>query len=70
MRNKNINYDNWPNCTTPDCENKICLWAQKGLCAKCTKKRFGQAYMDNMYEKTHYPDGSPSNENIKWKFIQ
>lgn len=28
--------DRWPNCSTPDCENKACLWLSTGKCFPCS----------------------------------
>lgn len=35
---KKYGYD-WPNCTTPDCENKACIPSDK--CHPCTVKFYG-----------------------------
>jgi hypothetical protein len=35
----------WPNCSTPDCENKVCIWAKTGMCHPCSVKRLGKAEM-------------------------
>lgn len=27
--------DAWPNCSTPDCPNKVCLWLSREKCFPC-----------------------------------
>lgn len=46
----------WPNCTTPDCENKQCEWAGMDVCHPCAVKRVGLVEMERRYAVTH-PDG-------------
>ena len=31
----------WPNCATPDCENKACLSLNSAFCYPCTRLRDG-----------------------------
>ena len=31
----------WPNCATPDCENKACLSLSSAYCYPCTRLRDG-----------------------------
>jgi hypothetical protein len=52
--------DWWPNCSTPDCALKVCLWAGTGLCAKCSACLLGEAELEARYVATHAPgDGEP-----------
>ncbi len=32
--------DNWPNCSVPDCPNKICKWLSKDKCHPHATGRF------------------------------
>lgn len=46
----------WPNCATPDCENKRCLWSGTPLCYPCAVLALGQVEMDAAYKATHPDD--------------
>ena len=46
--------DAWPNCATPDCQNKTCLWAPSpDLCYPCNERFYGKVLMDTQYALTH-----------------
>lgn len=47
----------WPNCATPDCENKCCMWAGTGRCYPCSERLLGKAEMDRRYAATRNDDG-------------
>jgi len=51
-----IDLGNWANCPTPDCPNKVCLWAETGLCYRCGEWALGAAEMERRYRETH-PEG-------------
>jgi hypothetical protein len=34
-------FGEWPNCATPDCENKACLSLNSAYCYPCTRLRDG-----------------------------
>lgn len=36
-----LSLEEWPNCETPDCEYKVCLWARTNLCARCSQRVLG-----------------------------
>jgi len=52
-----MNINDWPNCPTPDCENKICLWANSGLCYKCSEAVYGKEEMKAQYNRTYDVNG-------------
>ena len=35
----------WPNCSTPDCPNKTCLWSPVPLCYPCSEFCVGREVM-------------------------
>ncbi len=43
----------WPNCATPDCKNKRCIWSGEKECYQCCVRKVGKAEMDRRYEVTH-----------------
>lgn len=43
----------WPNCPTPDCPNKVCLWADTGMCYPCSEYALGKSEMEVRYTETH-----------------
>lgn len=43
----------WPNCPTPDCQWKVCLWGGTGRCAACSRAMLGAVEMDRRYADTH-----------------
>lgn len=44
----------WPNCATPDCGNKTCVWSPlPTICYPCGVARLGKSAMDEVYEVTH-----------------
>lgn len=43
----------WPNCSTPDCENKVCVWATATLCAPCSLSLVGPDEMIRRWNATH-----------------
>lgn len=45
--------DTWPNCATPDCENKRCMWSGEVWCHPCCVYKFGKAELDRRYRVTH-----------------
>lgn len=47
------NLTGWPNCTTPDCENKQCLWGGLPLCFPCSERVVGREEMIRRYNATH-----------------
>lgn len=49
-------YD-WPNCATPDCEHKACVWAGTGQCYPCSERRLGKSEMDRRWAATRVEDG-------------
>lgn len=58
-----MKFKDWPNCPTPDCQFKVCVWARTGLCAKCSDAMLGNAEMDRRYDETH-TDGA-LNEDVE-----
>ena len=44
--------DAWSNCPTPDCENKVCIWAGTGLCHPCSVRVVGREEMKRRYVET------------------
>lgn len=44
---------NWPDCETPDCENKVCLWGSHTHCYPCEELIAGTAEMTRRYNMTH-----------------
>jgi len=61
-----VKFEDWPNCPTPDCQFKVCMWAGTGLCAKCSEARIGKGEMDRRYADTHDDDGlKPDIEGIE-----
>jgi len=48
-----MKFEDWPNCPTPDCQFKVCVWAETGRCAKCSEAMLGKAEMDRRYAATH-----------------
>jgi hypothetical protein len=42
----------WPNCATPDCPNKRCLWSGTALCHQCAVHALGAGEMQLRYEET------------------
>jgi hypothetical protein len=36
----------WPNCATPDCENKACLSLSSAYCYPCTRLRDGLTWAE------------------------
>lgn len=36
----------WPNCATPDCENKSCLSLNSPYCYPCTRLRDGLSWAE------------------------
>jgi hypothetical protein len=45
----------WPNCSTPDCPNKACTWANVTTCYRCAEHELGAAEMERRYAETHDP---------------
>lgn len=45
--------EDWENCATPDCENKVCTWAHDTLCYPCAEKVLGKPAMRAAYTRTH-----------------
>lgn len=43
----------WPNCPTPDCPFKICIWAKENLCYKCTEVKIGSDEIYRRYCNTY-----------------
>jgi len=43
----------WPNCTTPDCDNKQCTWADVPYCFPCAERRVGREEIVRRYNATH-----------------
>lgn len=43
----------WPNCTTPDCENKQCTWSDLPYCFPCAERQIGHAEMVRRFDATH-----------------
>lgn len=43
----------WPNCSTPDCQYKVCTWVSDKFCFKCMEKQIGKAEMICIYNATH-----------------
>lgn len=50
----------WPNCDTPDCENKRCCWGGTGRCHPCSVRLVGRAEMDRRYIATR---SSPTDDS-------
>ena len=48
-----MDIDKWPNCPTPDCQHKVCLWAGTGLCSPCSDRKVGKLEMEKRYLVTH-----------------
>ena len=46
----------WPNCATPDCENKCCTWSGTPFCHPCATRRVGKEEMQRRYDTTHDED--------------
>lgn len=42
-----------PNCTTPDCENKMILWGGMEVCWPCGVYAHGQDAMIALFNATH-----------------
>jgi hypothetical protein len=53
----------WPNCSTPDCGNKVCLWASLTKCYKCCERIYGTEFMKDLYNITH--EGGRLNPEIE-----
>jgi hypothetical protein len=47
----------WPPCPTPDCENRVCLWAGLGRCYPCSVREVGIAEMERRYVVTRVGPG-------------
>ena len=45
--------DEWPNCMTPDCEHKQCMWAKVPFCFVCAAKKLGRAELIRRFNETH-----------------
>lgn len=45
--------DDWPNCSIPDCENKVCTWATATLCFPHSEELIGRDEMIRRYDATH-----------------
>lgn len=43
----------WPNCTTPDCEFKKCMWSGTDLCYNCFRDKVGIRAVMQRYSDTH-----------------
>jgi hypothetical protein len=43
----------WPDCATPECTNKVCMWAGEKLCHPCAVRKVGRAEVDKRYADTH-----------------
>lgn len=43
----------WPNCETPDCENKCCTWSRTPFCFPCAERLIGNAELIARYNLTH-----------------
>lgn len=55
-----LTLENSPNCPTPDCPNKVCLWAGTGVCHPCSEVRLGRIEFQIRYEETHpMKEGKP-----------
>lgn len=48
--------DAWPNCETPDCQYKVCLWAGTGRCAPCSLRALGADEMIRLWNAAHPTD--------------
>lgn len=57
-----LDLDDWPNCPTPDCPNKVCLWAGTGVCHRCSQYHLGVEEMENRYAATRDDEGYWSGE--------
>jgi hypothetical protein len=49
--------DDWPDCPTDGCSNKVCTWANAGLCHPCSVALHGESIIEFMYEATHDDEG-------------
>jgi hypothetical protein len=47
----------WPNCATPDCPNKRCLWSGTPLCYPCAEHALSKEAMRAQWFK--YNDAPP-----------
>ena len=45
--------DSWPNCATPDCHHKRCLWSGTVYCHPCATQLLGPEELERRYEHTH-----------------
>lgn len=45
--------DEWPNCSIPDCEFKVCTWATATLCAHHSEELLGREELIRRYDATH-----------------
>lgn len=44
----------WPNCQTPDCENKACTWSDRPeICFPCGERVLGRDAMIARFNATH-----------------
>lgn len=43
----------WPNCSTADCQHKVCLWASRTLCYPCSLAVYGLDEMKRRWAETH-----------------
>lgn len=43
----------WPNCATPDCENKRCCWSLTGHCFPCAEQLIGRDDLIRRYDASH-----------------
>lgn len=46
-------FEDWPNCETPDCENKQCTWARLPYCFPCSERMVGKEEMIRRFNATH-----------------
>lgn len=46
-------FPEWPNCQTPDCPNKLCMWSGLPLCFPCGERAMGREYMMARWTMTH-----------------
>lgn len=56
-----MNEADWPECSTADCDNKVCLWLDEfgpplGVCAPCGLAIVGAAAMIEAWNATHPGD--------------
>lgn len=46
--------DTWPNCATPDCPNKCCVWGlDPAYCYPCNVWMFGEGPTEQRYGEAH-----------------